>query len=85
MFKGEHPLPRIFNQARCDMTNQGWPEDDKWPTPEEQQRLFREWREDYGQAHLRNRGVRYEDEPDRTLDDQPPQRRPRQRDRGHER
>lgn len=37
-------------------------------TPEKWQELKAEWTHDYGLRRLENRGVHYEDEPDRTLD-----------------
>jgi len=59
--------------------------DESRMTHAEMQQLLREWRDDASQRPLWEKGVQYEDEYDRTLDDQSEQHRLRERDRGHER
>lgn len=59
--------------------------DEDLMTHAEMQQLLREWRDDAAQRPLWEKGVRYEDESDRRLDEQLEQRRSRERDRGHER
>jgi hypothetical protein len=44
-------------------------DDDRMPTPGEWERLLREWRDDASQRPLRDKGVSYEDEYDRQLDE----------------
>jgi hypothetical protein len=44
-------------------------EEGRLPTPEEWERLVREWRDDAAQRVLREKGVHYEDEYDRILDE----------------
>ncbi|MCZ2340479.1 MAG: hypothetical protein LC104_01625 [Bacteroidales bacterium] len=65
------------------MNNEREWDGDEMPSLEEMKRLHREWRGNATHLPLWEKGVNYEDQQDRSLDDQPPQR--RQRDRGHER
>ncbi len=51
----------------------------------EMQQLLREWRDDVAQRPLWEKGVQYEDESDRMLDDRNGQQRLHERDRSHER
>jgi hypothetical protein len=43
-------------------------DEDEIMTPDQWQKLNAEWTHDYGMRHMEDRGVKYEDEVERTLD-----------------
>lgn len=51
------------------LMNDDWIMNGDWPTSEQWEPLMREWRDDAVQRLLREKGVRYEDEYNRVLDE----------------